>query len=85
MQNCLEGSNRLGTYGHNNNSGTKSLNDLGLLDEISFTFLEGDGVDNTFALSTLQTGFNDSEVGRIHHKRNLEKNEWLRLMLGNAK
>ena len=41
---------------HHNDRRTVLLNEPGVFDELFFTFLQGDGVDNTFTLHTLQSG-----------------------------
>ena len=56
---------------HHDHRGAKAFTDDGLLDEFFFSFFHGNGIDDTFSLHTFQTGFNDTEFGRIDHDRNL--------------
>ena len=56
---------------HNNNSGTKGLDNAGLADELFLANLERNGVDNALALAHLEAGLDDMELGGVDHERDL--------------
>ena len=55
---------------HHNDCRTVLLDQAGVFDELFFTFLQGDGVDNTFTLHTLQSGEDNLPFRRVNHYRN---------------
>ena len=50
---------------HDDDGGSVLLDRVGLHDEVLFALLQGDGIDDTLALTTLQTGLDYFEVGRV--------------------
>ena len=48
---------------HDDDSGSQTFNFTGMLDEQAFTFLQRDGIDNTFALHAFQSCTDDFPVG----------------------
>ena len=54
---------------HHNDCRTITAAQPGLLDEFFLTFFQTDGIHHTFALNTLQPGFNNFPLTRIKHHR----------------
>ena len=69
---CCSGSLALFIKGHHYNRGTVALDHGCLAQELGFTNLEADRVDNALALDCLQACLDDLELGRVDHKWNLQ-------------
>ncbi len=55
---------------HNNDCRTEALDDGGLMDELFFTALQGNGINHTFSLNALQSRLDNLPFGRVNHDRN---------------
>ena len=57
--------------GHDNNGSAVAADKGSLVEELLLANLEGDGVDDSLALSALETGLDDVELGGVNHQRDL--------------
>jgi hypothetical protein len=55
--------------GHDDDGRAILEDGAGVLAELVFAFLEGDGVDDAFALEAFEAGFNDLPLGGVDHER----------------
>ena len=55
---------------HNNDCRTEALDGGGLMDEFFFTALQGNRINHTFSLDTLQSCLDDLPFGRVNHDGN---------------